>query len=143
MENKILKVYDTITGKMVDVEVTPEVYEVYMRTGWNIHDNNESFYKHEIQFSQLVGGNEGAYENFDEFIQDDDYEDDIINKIYLERLPGVMNQLSKDDRELIDLMFYKNMSEAQIAEMKGVTQQNISQKRRRILGRCYKLLKNE
>ena len=107
MENKILKVYDTITGKMVDVEVTPEVYEAYMRTGWNIHDNNESFYKHEIQFSQLVGGNEGAYENFDEFIQDDDYEDEIINKIYLERLPSVMKQLSKDDRELIDLMFYK------------------------------------
>ena len=143
MENKILKVYDTITGKMVDVEVTPEVYEAYMRTGWNIHDNNESFYKHEIQFSQLVGGNEGAYENFDEFIQDDDYEDEIINKIYLERLPGVMKQLSKDDRELIDLMFYKNMSEEQIAEKKGVSHQNISQKKQRILGRCYKLLISE
>ena len=143
MENKILKVYDTITGKMVDVEVTPEVYEAYMRTGWNIHDNNESFYKHEIQFSQLVGGNEGAYENFDEFIQDDDYEDEIINKIYLERLPSVMKQLSKDDRELIDLMFYKNMSEEQIAEKKGVSHQNISQKKQRILGRCYKLLISE
>ena len=32
MEKKILKVYDTITGKMVDVEVTPEVYREYMRT---------------------------------------------------------------------------------------------------------------
>lgn len=143
MEKKILKVYDTITGKMVDVEVTPEVYREYMRTEWGIKNNNNSFYEHEIQFSALIGGNDDAYENFDEFIQDDDYEDDIINKIYLERLLGVMKQLSKDDRELIDLMFYKNMSEEQIAEMKGVTQQNISQKRRRILGRCYKLLKNE
>ena len=114
-----------------------------MRTEWGIKNNNNSFYEHEIQFSALIGGNDDAYENFDEFIQDDDYEDDIINKIYLERLLGVMKQLSKDDRELIDLMFYKNMSEEQIAEMKGVTQQNISQKRRRILGRCYKLLKNE
>ena len=143
MEKKILKVYDTITGKMVDVEVTPEVYREYMRTEWCIKKKDKSFYEHEIQFSALIDGSEGAYENFDEFVQDDDYEDDIINKIYLERLPGVMKQLSKDDRELIDLMFYKNMSEEQIAEIQGVSHQYISQKKQRILGKCYKLLKSE
>jgi len=143
MNNKVLKVYDTITGKMVDVEVTPEVYREYMRTEWCIKKKDKSFYEHEIQFSTLIGGSEGAYENFDEFVQDDDYEDDIINKIYLERLPGVMKQLSKDDRELIDLMFYKNMSEEQIAEIQGVSHQYISQKKQRILSKCYKLLKSE
>ncbi|MBO5574923.1 MAG: sigma-70 family RNA polymerase sigma factor [Ruminococcus sp.] len=143
MEKKILKVYDTITGKMVDVEVTPEVYEAYMRTEWNIHDNNESFYKHEIQFSQLVGGSEGAYENFDEFIQDDDYEDDIINKIYMDKLPGALKKLSKHERELIDLLFYQNMSEDECAEELSISRQNVHNKKMRILSKLNKLLKNE
>ena len=56
MNNKKLKVYDTISGQLIDVEVTEEVYHAYMRTGWNIQDNNASFYKHEIQFSLLIGG---------------------------------------------------------------------------------------
>lgn len=83
MNNKVLKVYDTITGKMVDVEVTPEVYREYMRTEWGIKNNNNSFYEHEIQFSALIGGNDDAYENFDEFIQNDDYEDTEIIEIFL------------------------------------------------------------
>ena len=42
MNKKKVKVYNTFTGKVVDVEVTQEVYDEYMRTAWNIHDNNES-----------------------------------------------------------------------------------------------------
>jgi hypothetical protein len=67
MNNKIVKVYDTITGKMVDVEVSQEIYTEYMRTEWGIKNNDNSFYNHEIQFSQLIGGDDGAFENFREF----------------------------------------------------------------------------
>lgn len=68
MNKKTLKVYDTCTGKYVDIEVSTEIYEAYMRTGWNIHDNNESFYEHEIQFSALIGGKNDCFENFHEFV---------------------------------------------------------------------------
>ena len=59
-----LYVHNTMTGKTEKVEVTEEVYFVYRRTEWNIKDNNNSFYKHEIQLSSLIG----YYENFSEFI---------------------------------------------------------------------------
>lgn len=143
MNNKVLKVYDTITGKMVDVEVTPEVYREYMRTEWGIKNNNNSFYEHEIQFSALIGGNDDAYENFDEFIQDDDYEDDIINKIYMDRLPGSLKKLSKKERELIELLFYKNMTEDECAEELCISRQNVHNKKMRVLSKLNKLLKNE
>ena len=143
MNNKVLKVYDTITGKMVDVEVTPEVNREYMRTEWGIKNNNNSFYEHEIQFSALIGGSEGAYENFDEFVQDDDYEDDIINKIYMDRLPGSLKKLSKKERELIELLFYKNMTEDECAEELCISRQNVHNKKMRVLSKLNKLLKNE
>lgn len=36
MEQKILKVYDTLTKEYVDVEVSEEVYKAYKRSEWNI-----------------------------------------------------------------------------------------------------------
>lgn len=143
MNNKVLKVYDTITGKMVDVEVTPEVYREYMRTEWGIKNNNNSFYQHEIQFSALIGGNDDAYENFDEFVRDDDYEEDIINKIYLDRLPGSLKKLSKKERELIELLFFKSMTEDECAEELCISRQNVHNKKMRVLSKLNKLLKNE
>ena len=81
MYKKTIKVYDTISGQMRDVDVTEKVYQAYMRTGWNIQDNNASFYKHEIQFSMLVGGKADTFEHFREFISEDNIVDDaaILN----------------------------------------------------------------
>ncbi len=58
MKKNMVRVYDTISKKVVEVEVevSDEIRIHYNRTQWNIDDNNESFYKHEIQFSALIGG---------------------------------------------------------------------------------------
>ena len=72
MNKKTVKVYDTFKGKVVDVKVSQEVYDEYMRTEWGIKNNNAAFYEHEIQFSMLIGGEDGAFENFHEFIVEDD-----------------------------------------------------------------------
>ncbi|MCU6720883.1 hypothetical protein OCV67_13230 [Porcipelethomonas ammoniilytica] len=55
MNKYIISVRNTANGKYENVEVTEEVYRAYMRTGWNIKDNDESFFKHQIQFSALLG----------------------------------------------------------------------------------------
>ena len=34
MNKKTVKVYDTFKGKVVDVKVSQEVYDEYMRTEW-------------------------------------------------------------------------------------------------------------
>lgn len=48
MSKNTVRVYDTITKKYVEVEVTEKVRTYYNRTQWNIDDNDKSFYKHEI-----------------------------------------------------------------------------------------------
>ena len=63
-----LTVFNTCTREYEEVAVTEEVYRAYYRTGWNIKDNNQSFFDHEIQMSGLIGSQDGAYENFREFV---------------------------------------------------------------------------
>ena len=44
MNKKTINVYDTITGQIVEVEVSQEVYEEYKRAGWREEKNNSSFF---------------------------------------------------------------------------------------------------
>jgi len=62
MNKYIISVRNTANGKYENVEVTEEVYRAYMRTGWNIKDNDESFFKHQTQFSALLGNIDDAVE---------------------------------------------------------------------------------
>ena len=50
MKKNTVYVYDTISGKYTEVEVSCEVCTQYNRTKWAIENNNSSFYNHEIQF---------------------------------------------------------------------------------------------
>lgn len=141
MNKKIVKVYDTFTGKVVDVEVSKEIYDEYMRTAWNIHDNNESFYEHEIQFSMLIGGQDGAFENFHEFITDGDpTAGSALSKAAFNEVMAAIAKLKKTDRELIHLIYFCEYTEQECADLLGTTQQNIHKKKKRILANIYKLL---
>lgn len=86
MKKNTVCVYDTISKKVVEVEVNDEVRIHYNRTQWNIDDNNESFYKHEIHFSALIGGYENAFENFKEFMTEYDVEQKTDCKMFIEGL---------------------------------------------------------
>ena len=72
MSKNIVSVYDTITKRYVEIEVSEKIRTYYNRTQWNIDDNNKSFYKHEIQFSALKGNINGELENFQEFRTEND-----------------------------------------------------------------------
>ena len=76
-----LMVYNTVTHRNEEVEVTHDVYHAYRRTGWGIENNDTSFFAHEIQMSGLIGGEEGAYENFKEFIDTENIPDNTVLKI--------------------------------------------------------------
>ena len=82
-ENKkyTLTVYNIVTHRNEEIEVTREVYHAYRRTGWGIENNDASFFAHEIQMSGLIGGEEGAYENFKEFIDTENIPDNTVLKI--------------------------------------------------------------
>ena len=57
-----LNVHNTTTGRNEDVIVDKNIYNIYRRTGWKIENNDRSFYRHEIQFTALVGGEDGSFE---------------------------------------------------------------------------------
>lgn len=143
MNKKTLKVYDTCTGKYVDVEVSTEIYEAYMRTGWNIHDNNESFYEHEIQFSALIGGKNDCFENFHEFVtESEDTIETSCKNTLLSDAQSAISHLKKTDKQLLQMIYIKEYSEQKCAELLGTSQQNIHKKKKRILSNINKLLKN-
>ena len=100
MNKYIISVRNTANGKYENVEVTEEVYKAYMRTGWNIKDNDESFFKHQIQFSALLGNIDDAAENFKEFLNiKSDTEEIAEMNIRLEMLFKALRKLSSDESE--------------------------------------------
>ena len=141
MKKNTVRVYDTVSKKYVDVEVSEEVRVHYNRTQWNIDDNNKSFYNHEIQFSVLIGGKDGTFENFREFINEhEDVEEKAVYKVLIERLYDCLIFLPESDRELIEMLYFEGMTERECAEILCVSQQNLHKKKQRVLFKLNKLL---
>ena len=140
MNKSTVRVYDTISKKIVEVEVSDEIYTHFRRTKWAIENNNSSFYEHEIQFSALIGGHENAFENFKEFMTDYDVEKESDRKMLIEKLYSGLDFLSKSERDLIIMLFFENKTERECAEFYGVNQKNINKKKTKILYKLNKLL---
>ena len=141
MKKNTVCVYDTISKKIVEVEVSDEVCTNFKRTKWTIENNNSSFYDHEIQFSALIGGYENAFENFKEFKKSFDVEEETDRKIFIEQLYSCLRLLSKSEHDLIIMLFFENKTERECAEFYGVSQKNINKKKANILCKLNKLLK--
>jgi len=136
-------VFNTITGKYEKVAVSKEVYRAYMRTAWNIRDNDKSFYTHETQFSALNGGEDGAFENFREFI-DDSNSPEILN-IECEKLSALhraIENLPQEERAVIKLFYFHGLSSREIGRLFGITEQAVTKRRRSAFKRLRKILKN-
>ena len=136
MEQKILKVYDTLTKEYVDVEVSEEVYKAYKRSEWNIDKQDSSFEQHVIMFCDL----NGEVENFDEMTSDEDTEKTADTKEQICKLRQVVGELSERDRKLLEMLFYENKTERECAAILNTTQQNIHKTKKRILCNLNKLL---
>ena len=134
-----LRVYNTLTHKTEEIEVSEKIYTTYCRTGWNIQDNDKSFYSHEIQWSGLIGSKDGNFENFKEFIDTESLPDKtVITEMELNTLHRAIANLEDKDKTLIQALFYDKLTEQEYASQVGISQQMISRKKQRIL----KILKN-
>ena len=107
-----LIVFNTCTQKYEEVTVTEEVYRAYCRTGWNIKDNDQSFFDHEIQLSGMIGSQDGAYENFREFVDTVNTPENIIfDQMEKEDLYQAVSALPATDRALVQGLFFEGMTE--------------------------------
>ncbi|MDL2301063.1 sigma-70 family RNA polymerase sigma factor [Lachnospiraceae bacterium OttesenSCG-928-D06] len=69
-------------------------------------------------------------------------EDTVIEKIINENLHKVIAQLEESERELIDLLFFQEQSERELAQLYGVSQPAVHKRKNKILKKLKNLLKN-
>lgn len=131
-------VYNTATGKIIDVEVTEEIYNTYRRSGWQIENNDSRFYLHEIQFSGLIGGEDGNFENFHEFLSDDDTEAVISRDMLIADLIRILSALPDEDKDLIRALYFEGKTLRGYAEEIGALHIRVFRRKERILA----MLKN-
>ena len=136
--SKIICIYDRITNMPVEVEVSDEVYTQYMRTGWNIKDNDDSFFSHEIQFSGLKGNINGSVENFHEFISNKSI---VELETEYRKLHESIKKLSMLEKKVIRMIYFEGYTEADCALLLHTNQPKIHRTKRKALYKLYKLLK--
>lgn len=143
MKKYYVNALNTITKKFESVEVSKKVYDCFRRTQWNIRDNNYKHKKNSIPFSCLIGGEDGAYENFDEFIDENSnpavtYEE---KEVYL-KLQEAFKALSEEEKRLIIEICINGKSEHEYSKVTGVLQQTINYQKSKILKKLKKMMKN-
>lgn len=134
-----VKVYNTISNQFEDIAVTKEVYDTYRRTEWNIKDNNESFYEHEIQMSGLIGGEDDGYENFREFVDEENTpERNIVYAEIKKALLESVAELTEEERALVHALYWQGLSEREYSRRSGIPQRTINHRKMYILEKMRK-----
>lgn len=140
-KNYTLNVYNPASGEYEDVEVTEEVYNVYRRTGWNMDKNDAKHSANSTPFSGLIGGDDGAYENFSEFVSEDDNPLHIVtDKLSRQTLRCALDALSDEEYRLISAIYISGKSEREYAEETGIPQKTLNDRKRRILAKIKKFM---
>ena len=58
----------------------------------------------------------------------------------IEAMLKAIKQLDDEEKELINKLFFDNMTERECADYYGINQKNINKKKKRILSKLYKLI---
>ncbi len=141
---KTLSVWNPGTQTFETIEVTNEVYNYYRRSKWNLEDQEKKINRFETPFSGLKGGENGAYENFKEFISEGcDPESQYFKEDIIRLLIKTVSELEEADRLLLEALYRMEKTEKQYAEEIGVSQPAIHKKKKRILQVLYKALKEK
>lgn len=123
-----LSVFNTVTRKYETVKVSKKIFDVYRRTGWNIKDRDKRFFAHEIQMSGLIGGDDGAYENFHEFIDAENTPENLFfEKERWEIGISALDVLTPKMRKRFILRYYYQCTMKGIAIIKGVSLDSVKE----------------
>ena len=133
----IITVQDSLSGGKVTVEIEEkEIYDACRRSFWNIEKNNQKHSKMETPFSSLIGGDDGAYENFAEFVSIVESPLDIFTrKDMLNNLYAGIESLNENERVLVKELFYNSKTERALANQLGVNRNVIHQRKCRVMAK--------
>lgn len=126
-------------GERVTVEVTDEVAQTYreeLRKEWR-SDAYEGYYSTSLDEITDAGHDfADERENVEEHYISREDEKEQADK--LSRLAAALASLSPDQRELVEKVYFRGMTQDEIAAEKGVTKQAISDRMKRIYVRLKK-----
>lgn len=121
--------------------MTEEVYNVYRRTGWNMDKNDAKHSANSTPFSSLIGGDDGAYENFNEFVNEDDNPLLIVTeKLSRQSLHSALDALSDEEYRLISAIYISGKSEREYAEETGIPPMTVHDRKVKILMKIKKFM---
>ncbi|WP_462133558.1 sigma factor-like helix-turn-helix DNA-binding protein [Peptostreptococcus stomatis] len=131
--------YLYVKGKAVPV--SEEVYKAY----WKITEHEKYIYRKDREHCVLP---------FSSFDYDGHFVDNIIDekidlekfvevKMQIEELHRALNTLTKEERELMEAIFYKEESLRAIGKKEKVSHQAIGQRRDKILEKLKEILKDK
>ena len=131
--------YLYVKGKAV--KVSEEVYKAY----WKITEHEKYLQKKDWKygvtpFSTLDNDGHFVDNIIDERV---DLEKNVEVKMQIEELNKALNQLTKEERELIEAIFFREESLKSIGEKEKVTDQAIGKRRDRILEKLRKILEDK
>jgi DNA-directed RNA polymerase specialized sigma24 family protein len=147
-------VFSNATGKFETVCLDKQQYDAFRRGEWDIEYRDAKFYKKEIQFSQLIGGNgrsdcggedsagKGpALENFREFLTHDDDPQWIVDRrATSEILADALLELGKEDIALILALCVFEKTEREYAKEIGAHNSWVHRRKEKILKTLRKRL---
>lgn len=137
MEDRRYYLY--VRGK--PVEVTEEVYKAY----WKITEHEKYLIKKDRQHNALPFSAMDHDGHFVDNLIDEkiDVEKIVETQMMIEKLHKALKTLTKEERELIEAIFYKEETLASISRKEKVTHQAIAQRRNRILEKLRKILEDK
>lgn len=122
-----------VEGKLV--EVSPEVYYAYFRMERQERWQEEKQREHGVvSYDTLDNGEMVGLENVADTASHG-LEEAVIAGELRDRLRNAVAALPKEDRELIQAIYYEGMSEREYAKQCGISQNCAYKRRRRILSR--------
>ena len=137
MEKKEYYLY--VKGKAVPVN--EEVYKAY----WKITEHEKYLQKKDCKYGVIPFSSLDHDGHFVDNIIDEkiDLEKIVEVKMQIEELHRALNTLSKEERELMEAIFYREESLRSISRKEKVTHQAIGQRRDRILEKLRKILEDK
>ena len=70
----------------------------------------------------------------------DDLENQVINRVMIEKLVRALEQLSYEDKMIIDLIYYKGMSQRSAADVLDLSQSTLQYKLKNMLNRIRRIM---
>ena len=117
-----ITVFNPASERYETVPVSEEIYHAYRETASKIQSNDRRYYKHEIQFTSLIGSEETAYENFREFIDMENSPESFLAKTERRALGNMaLSSLTPTMRRRFILRYQYQRPLREIAAAEGVS----------------------